>query len=101
VGLNSYYSLANRFFDYMHAGVPQICVDYPAYRQIIDQYPFAVLLSDIGSDNLAKALNELLADEQRYRELQRQCLIAREELNWQREELKLVEFYKSIFASRG
>jgi glycosyltransferase involved in cell wall biosynthesis len=101
VGLNSYYSLANRFFDYMHAGVPQICVDYPSYRHIIDQYPFAVLVSDISSDNLANELNNLLTDDQRYAELQRQCLIAREELNWQREELKLIEFYTSIFTPRG
>jgi glycosyltransferase involved in cell wall biosynthesis len=101
VGLNSYYSLANRFFDYMHAGVPQICVDYPVYREINQQYQFAVLLSDISSDNLAKELNNLLTDDQRYAELQRQCLIAREELNWQREEMKVTQFYSSIFASRG
>jgi glycosyltransferase involved in cell wall biosynthesis len=101
VGLNSYYSLANRFFDYMHAGVPQICVDYPVYREINQQYQFAVLLSDISSDNLAKELNNLLTDDQRYAELQRQCLIAREELNWQREEMKVTQSYSSIFASRG
>jgi glycosyltransferase involved in cell wall biosynthesis len=34
-GLSNYYSLANRFFDYMHAGIPQICVDYPAYKKLI------------------------------------------------------------------
>lgn len=28
-GLSNYYSLANRFFDYIHAGLPQVCVNYP------------------------------------------------------------------------
>jgi glycosyltransferase involved in cell wall biosynthesis len=101
IGLNSYYSLANRFFDYMHAGVPQICVDYPAYRQIIDQYPFAMLVSNVSSENLAKELNALLTDDRRYDEFRRQCLIAREQLHWQHEEIRLIEFYQSIFATRG
>ena len=37
-GLSNYYSLANRFFDYIHAGIPQICVDYPVYREINEQF---------------------------------------------------------------
>ena len=32
-GRSVYLSLANRFFDYIHAGTPQLCVDYPAYRR--------------------------------------------------------------------
>ena len=35
--LSNYYSLANRFFDYMHAGVPQLCVDFPLYNAINDK----------------------------------------------------------------
>jgi glycosyltransferase involved in cell wall biosynthesis len=31
-GLSNYYSLANRFFDYIHSGVPQLCVNYPVYK---------------------------------------------------------------------
>jgi glycosyltransferase involved in cell wall biosynthesis len=28
-GMNQYHSLANRFFDYPMAGIPQVCVNYP------------------------------------------------------------------------
>jgi glycosyltransferase involved in cell wall biosynthesis len=37
-GLSYYYSLSNKFFDYIHALVPQICIDFPEYRKINDEY---------------------------------------------------------------
>src|SRR5205085_9856559 len=37
-GLSNYYSLGNRFFDYIQAGIPQICVKYPAYQKINEQF---------------------------------------------------------------
>lgn len=95
-GLSNYLSLANRFSDYIHAGIPQICVDYPEYRDINDQYNVAVLLNNLTPHNIAQALNKLLTDEQLYKTLQQNCFIAREILNWQREEGKLIDFYKHL-----
>lgn len=97
VGLSNYYSLANRFFDYMHAGIPQICVDFPVYRQIVDQYPFAVLIKDISAENIATEVNSLLSDADVYDRLRQNSLAAREVLNWQKEEKVLLDFYAQIF----
>lgn len=95
-GLSNFYSLANRFFDYMHAGVPQLCVDFPVYRKIIEQYEFAILTKDTSATSLAAGLNRLLSDDQLYSRLQQNCMEARKMLNWQEEEKKLVSFYKNI-----
>jgi glycosyltransferase involved in cell wall biosynthesis len=95
-GLSNYYSLANRFFDYMHAGIPQLCVDYPVYKEINDKYPVAILADDISEKNIAVLLNNLLKNEVEYIKLQQNCLTARQELNWQQEEKKLIQFYKKI-----
>ena len=95
-GLNNYYSLANRFFDYMHAGVPQLCIDFPAYREINDQFEIAVLISDLTPENIASQINILLEDESLYKRLQQNCMRAREIFNWQNEEKKLISFYKNI-----
>jgi len=96
-GLSNYYSLANRFFDYLHAGIPQLCVDYPVYAAINSQLPVALLVDDTGSENLSQQLNNLLANEVLYRELQQNCLIVRKNLNWQQEEKKLISFYADLF----
>ncbi len=95
-GLSNYYSLANRFFDYINAGIPQLCVDYPVYREINKNAPVAVLISDLQPENISKSINQLLENELLYNELQQNCLQARKELNWQQEEKKLVSFYNSI-----
>ena len=96
-GLSNYYSLANRFFDYLHAGIPQLCVNYPVYKEINDQLPIAVLVEDISSANLAVQLNNLLTNAVLYNELQQNCLNLRKFLNWQQEEKILIRFYKNLF----
>ena len=96
-GLSNYYSLANRFFDYMHAGIPQLCVDYPVYSELSKINPVAVLTNDLSPENIAAQLNLLLNNDVLYLELQKNCLQQREVMNWQQEEKKLLAFYQSIF----
>lgn len=98
-GQSNYLSLANRFFDYLHAGVPQLCVNYPVYKEINKNCPVGVLIDSLSSDNIFKTLNRMLEDMVLYNELQQNCLIVREKLNWQQEEKKLLAFYKKLFSS--
>ncbi len=95
-GLSNYYSLGNRFFDYLHAGIPQLCVNYPVYKEINDPLPVAVLTDDLSAENIAAQLNNLLENEVLYKSLQQNCLSLRQTLNWQQEEIKLIHFYKNL-----
>lgn len=96
-GRSNYFSLANRFFDYMHAGVPQVCVNYPVYKQIVEQYPFALLIDDIQPESIAAAINTLIYDANKYKLLQNECVKARKIFNWQQEEKILFNYYRKIF----
>jgi glycosyltransferase involved in cell wall biosynthesis len=96
-GLSNYYSLANRFFDYIHAGLPQVCVNYPVYAEINKTHPVALLIDNLSSENIAKHLNQLVENDVLYYDLQQNCLHQREILNWQAEEKKLLTFYNTIF----
>jgi glycosyltransferase involved in cell wall biosynthesis len=95
-GINQYHSLSNRFFDYIMAGVPQVCVNYPEYKAINDQYNIALMIDDTEANTIAAALNRLLEDDALHEQLHRNCLKAREELNWGSEEKKLVVFYQKL-----
>jgi glycosyltransferase involved in cell wall biosynthesis len=95
-GLNQFQSLSNRFFDYLMAGIPQLCVNYPEYAAINDQYGFAYMVSATDSGSLAAAMNNLLADTVLYDALAQQCLKSRSLLNWETEKLILLKFYEYL-----
>ena len=96
-GLNQYFSLPNKFFDYIHAEIPQVAVNYPEYRAINEQFEVAVLLDHTEPEIIAAAINNLLSNDVLYKRLRENCLKARQMLNWQQEEKKLVNFYQSVF----
>jgi glycosyltransferase involved in cell wall biosynthesis len=95
-GLSNYYSLANRFFDYLHGGIPQLCNQYPEYIAINKSYEIANLINDLKPETIATALNKMLDDTTYYQSLVSNCLTAREIYNWQNEEKKLVAFYETL-----
>lgn len=95
-GLNQLYSLANKFFDYMHYAIPQVSMDFPEYKKINDVYEIALLIKELTIKNIADAINELLNNETEYQRLKQNCMSAREHFTWQKEEQKLIAFYKKI-----
>ncbi len=96
-GLSNYYSLANRYFDYMHASVPQLCCKFPEYAAINTQYEIAHLINDVQPANIAAALNKLLSDSNYLNRLSENCTKAKQEYNWQNEEKKLLQVYAKLW----
>jgi len=95
-GMNQFNSLSNRFFDYIMAGVPQVCVNYPEYKAINDKYKIAVMIDDTKAETIATALNSVINDDLLHQQLQQNCFNAREELNWKSEEKQLFAFYEKV-----
>lgn len=95
-GKSNYLSMANRFFDYMHAAVPQLCVSFPEYKKVNEKFRISVLIENTNEETISNALNEVLSDNHLHQELSQNCLKAREVYCWQQEEIKLVSFYKNI-----
>lgn len=95
-GLNQYYSLANKFFDYIQHAIPQVTMNYPEYEQVNKEYEVAVLINNLQPQTIAGAINRLLKDEALYNRLRNNCVEARKEYNWQAEEKKLLAFYRNI-----
>ncbi len=96
-GLNQYYSLANKFFDFIHAGIPQVTMHFPEYEKINNEYKVALLIDNLETITIELAINTLFTEDKIYNELQQNCMNARRVLNWQQEEKKLLLFYKKLF----
>ena len=98
VALSNRLSLANRFFDYMHNGVPQICIKYPEYEKVNARFEIAYLIDNPTPESIATALNKMLHDEDYYNRLQANCMKAREVYNWQEETKTLLKTYERLAA---
>jgi hypothetical protein len=101
-GLSYYYSLANKFFDYVQAGVPQLCIDFPEYRALNAQHEVAALVPDLAPATLVAELARLLPGGQPgtyHQRLAENCRRARADWNWQHEEKTLVGLYQKLLAA--
>lgn len=96
-GLSYYYSLANKFLDYIQAGVPQVCIDFPEYRRINDQYHVGLLVENLEKDTIKTALTRLMEDKDLYAKVRENCLVCRRELIWEKEEKKLIALYDRLY----
>lgn len=94
---SNYLSLANRFFDYMHFGVPQIAPDYPEYKTINEKYSIAKLIQQPTIEAIAAAINGVLENESTYNPMHQNAIACAQVYNWQAEEKKLIQFYQRIF----
>lgn len=95
-GQSYYYSLANKAFDYIQAGLPSVQMDFPEYRNLQEKYQTFVLLNQLTPDHLAVLLNKLIQDRDRWMYIHQQCLNAREVLCWEEEEKLLIGIYNKI-----
>lgn len=95
LGLSYYYSLNNKFFDYIHAGLPAITNKFPEYQLLNDKYHCSVFAT-AKSEDIVKAVNLLLDDSELYERLRKNCLLAREALTWENEEKELLKTYAEI-----
>jgi|YNPMSStandDraft_1061717.scaffolds.fasta_scaffold00052_13 glycosyltransferase involved in cell wall biosynthesis len=89
LGLNYYYALPNKIFDYIHAEVPIICSDFPEMKKIIETYNIGISVSVKDEYHLAELINNALSNKEQYLFWKENCKIAKKELNWEIEKEKL------------
>ncbi len=94
--LNDYYSLPNKFFDAIHAGLPSIHMNYPEYNHIISKYPCACLLDEVDVSKLVSTVHYLDRHPEIWDKMIAYCQMAAKEYNWENESAKLVEIYSKL-----
>lgn len=92
-----YYSLANKYFDYIEAGIPGIHMNFPSYSFHENQFETSVLVDEYTEDALVHAVTVLRSQPKMYNELVDKCAIAREEYTWEKESKRLMVLYDGLF----
>jgi glycosyltransferase involved in cell wall biosynthesis len=95
-GLNQKYSLGNKFFDYIHAEIPQVAMRFIEYDAINSEHNIAILVYTITVQEVREVILELLHNKILYNQLKNNCILAKQQLNWQIEEKVLIHFYNQL-----
>ncbi|MFH0867412.1 MAG: glycosyltransferase [Bacteroidota bacterium] len=92
--INYRFSLPNKLFDYIHAGVPVLASPLVEIKKIIQQYKIGEMIENHLPEHIADKLNGMIVDKQRLAFFRENCNIAKAELNWKNEENKLTDVFK-------
>lgn len=92
-GLNYYYSLANKFGDYLQAGIPQINMDYPEYKAL-NNPSVSELINSYSVEDLVQAIKNLM-NEKHYQQLANNAIQLREKYNWEIEAERMIKWYEA------
>lgn len=97
VDLSYYYGAGNKLFHYLAAGIPAAVSDHPEKRRIVETYGVGVVFDETDPQDIARAINELLNDEETYQAMcQRAREATQETLNWRVESRKLLSLYVQL-----
>jgi glycosyltransferase involved in cell wall biosynthesis len=94
LGLNYYYALPNKLFDYIQAGVPVVVSDFPEMAKVVRDYNIGMAVNDRNPENFAAILNEMLTNEELRSTWKHNLVNASNELCWEREKDVLIDIYR-------
>lgn len=94
--LNYKYSLANKFFDYMHAGVPSINMNFPVYARICSQFEVGICIDSLDQLSIQKAITSLINNDEKADRIAKGCAQAKLKYNWENESRNLVALIKEF-----
>lgn len=92
--LNYKYALPNKIFDYIQAGTPVVCSDFPEMRAVVDEYAVGKIFASHDAESLAKLLKNMLGDRDKLKEYHCNCIEASKVLNWENEQKILCGIYE-------
>ena len=86
-GLNYYYALPNRIFDYIRHTIPILANDFPEVRRIISHYRVGKLIDHFEPEYLASVIREMVSEAKN----KEGFALANKELTWENESLVLLK----------
>lgn len=94
--LNYRFSLPNKLFDYIQAGLPVLASDLPEVRKIIDQYKIGKIAPSTSVTDIVATMKQMISDDHQFVLWKENLKIAASELCWENEEKKLLQIFKDV-----
>jgi len=91
--INYRFSLPNKLFDYIYAGIPVLATPLVELKNIIDHYEIGKFIENHDPKHIAATIKEMLLDENRMMQYKKNTIKASAELNWENEKKTLIEIF--------
>lgn len=93
--LNYRFSLPNKLFDYLHAGLPVLATDLPEVARIVREYDAGIVIPAPEPSRIAAEVAALFADEGRLSRLKANATFAARQLDGEAEMAKLAALLRN------
>ena len=93
---NYKYSLPNKLFDFIHAGIPILASKIIEVEKIIKKYQIGLFINNHEPTHIANQIKYALDNKELISEWKSNTTLATKELNWEIEENTLKDLYKKI-----
>ncbi|MBT8195466.1 MAG: glycosyltransferase, partial [Bacteroidia bacterium] len=94
--MNYRYSLPNKIFNYVQAGIAVLASDLVEVARVVREYNVGVIIKNHNPEHIADVINELIGDEEKLNVLKKNSMLAAKELTWENEEKKLKEIFSGF-----
>ena len=94
--INYRYSLPNKLFDYIHAGLPVLASPLKEVKKIVDFYKIGMTTENDNPKHIAEKINDMFSDCNRFAQWKENLKLASQELNWENEEKKLLTIFHDV-----
>lgn len=92
--------LPNKFSEYLMAGLPVLSTQLDVLAELITTYDVGRVVDSLEPEDIGKAINAMLADQEALTRMSRNALQAsREEFNWDKEKQHLLALYHDVLTS--
>lgn len=94
--LNYRFSLPNKIFDYMKAGIPVLSSNLPELRNIIEEFQIGTIVHSHNPEEIAKAIEAIRLNPEQKRQWAENTKFAKSSLNWENQEAVLAAIFRNI-----
>lgn len=86
-----------KLFEFMGAGIPVVCTNYPLWQEIIDKYKCGICVDPHSVEEIRSAIQKLINNPEEAMAMGKRGREAAEnEFSWVLEEKKLISLYKNL-----
>ena len=97
-GRSFYWSLPNKLFEYLMAGLPVLASDAPQIAELVQTAGVGECVDVRNVSRISECINHLVADRVKCKQYASAALATAKKMSWDREQTKLIQVYDDLAA---